>query len=52
MKIPDRNRLLVACVGLMLSALPVLAHHSFAAEYDSKSLLTLAGVISKLAHGG
>jgi hypothetical protein len=46
MKIP--NRTLVACVGLMLSALPVLAHHSFAAEYDSKTLVTLAGVISKV----
>jgi hypothetical protein len=48
MKIPNRNRLLVACVGLMLSALPAAAHHSFAAEYDSKSLVTLAGVISKV----
>jgi hypothetical protein len=48
MKIPDRNRLLVAWMGLVLSALPVLAHHSFAAEYDSKTLITLAGVISKV----
>jgi hypothetical protein len=32
----------------MLSALPVTAHHSFAAEYDSKGLVTLAGVISKV----
>jgi hypothetical protein len=48
MKIPNRNMLLVACAGLMLSALPVLAHHSFAAEYDSKDLLTLTGVISKV----
>jgi hypothetical protein len=48
MKIPNRNMLLVACASLMLSALPVLAHHSFAAEYDSKALLTLTGVISKV----
>jgi hypothetical protein len=48
MKIPNRNRWLVACVGLMLSALPVAAHHSFASEYDSKDLVTLAGVISKV----
>jgi hypothetical protein len=48
MKIPNRSTLLVACMGLMLSALPVLAHHSFAAEYDSKALITLAGVISKV----
>jgi len=48
MKIPNRNRLLVACVGLVLSAAPALAHHSFAAEYDSKSLVTLTGVITKV----
>jgi hypothetical protein len=48
MKIPHRNTLLVACVGLMLSAVPVLAHHSFAAEYDSKTLVTLTGVITKV----
>ncbi len=48
MKIPNRNGLLVACVGLILSALPALAHHSFAAEYDSKSLVTLTGVITKV----
>lgn len=48
MKIPDRNKLLVACVGLVLSALPALAHHSFAAEYESKDLVTLTGVITKV----
>src|ERR1700733_9533699 len=48
MKIPNRIKLLIACSGLMLSALPVTAHHSFAAEYDSKGLITLAGVISKV----
>ena len=47
MKIPSRDRLLGACLGLMLSAVPVLAHHSFAAEYDS-SLVTLTGVITKV----
>ena len=48
MKIPSQNRILLACVGLVLSALPVLAHHSFASEYDSKSLVTLTGVITKV----
>jgi len=47
MKIPNGKRLLVACMGLILSALPVLAHHSFAAEYDS-NLVTLTGVITKV----
>jgi hypothetical protein len=48
MKIPSRNKLLVACVGLVLSAAPALAHHSFAAEYESKDLVTLTGVITKV----
>ncbi len=48
MKIPNRNKLLLACVGLVLSAMPALAHHSFAAEYESKDLVTLTGVITKV----
>ena len=48
MTIPSRNKLLVACVGLVLSAMPALAHHSFAAEYESKDLVTLTGVITKV----
>ena len=38
---------LVACLWL-LAAAPVWAHHSFAAEYDSKQLITLKGVITKV----
>src|SRR5258708_450578 len=34
--------------GLMLSALPVLAHHSFAAEYDNKQPVTLTGTVTKV----
>ena len=48
MKIPSRTSTLGACVGLMLTALPVLAHHSFAAEYDAKDLVTIKGVITKV----
>jgi len=48
MKIPNRNRWLLACVGLALSAAPMMAHHSFAAEYESKGLVTLTGVITKV----
>jgi hypothetical protein len=32
---------------LLAGALPALAHHSFAAEYDSTKPVTLTGVVSK-----
>jgi hypothetical protein len=39
---------LAAGVGLLVSAVPVLAHHSFAAEYDSNKPVTLKGTVSKV----
>ena len=33
--------------GLLVSGLPALAHHSFAAEYDSTKKITLSGVVTK-----
>jgi hypothetical protein len=47
MKMPKLHAMLAACAGLILSAVPILAHHSFAAEYDSKEI-TLTGVITKV----
>jgi hypothetical protein len=35
-------------VGLLMTGLPLSAHHSFAAEYDSSQVLTLKGTISKV----
>lgn len=37
----------VFVLGFLATA-PVWAHHSFAAEYDSKQLITLNGVITKV----
>lgn len=33
---------------LILSGLPILAHHSFDAEFDSKKTQTLEGVVTKV----
>ena len=38
----------VASLGLLVAALPVLAHHSFGAEYDTKRPVTLHGVVTKI----
>ncbi len=35
-------------LGLILAALPSLAHHSFAAQYDAKQRFTMTGTISKI----
>jgi Family of unknown function (DUF6152) len=40
---------LVVGIGLLAPALPVLAHHSFAAEYDVKHPVTVKGVVTKVA---
>ncbi len=39
--------LLSAGAAVLVSALPALAHHSFAAEYDSKNKIELKGVVTK-----
>lgn len=39
---------LLAVVGAALAAAPVMAHHSFAAEYDSKKPVKLTGTITKI----
>ena len=39
---------LLATLALFLVAAPVWAHHSFAAQYDSKDLMTLTGTINNV----
>jgi DNA/RNA endonuclease YhcR with UshA esterase domain len=40
--------ILVACAGMLGTALPVLAHHSFAAEYDASKPVELHGTVTKM----
>jgi hypothetical protein len=37
-----------ACFGVLLGVAPIAAHHSFAAEYDSKKPVTLQGIVTKV----
>jgi len=39
---------LLTMVGMLAGTAPVRAHHSFAAEYDSNTMVTLTGKISKV----
>ena len=37
-----------ACLGLLVSVAPALAHHSFAAEYDTSKSIKVTGVVTKM----
>jgi hypothetical protein len=39
---------LVASVGFLAGSVPLLAHHSFAAEYDSKKPISITGTVTKV----
>jgi hypothetical protein len=43
-----RQAVLVVGSGLLLAAMPVLAHHSFKAEYDDNHPIMLSGTVTKV----
>jgi len=42
------SSILASVFGLILAAVPVLAHHSFAAQYDRSKPNTIAGPVTKI----
>lgn len=44
-----KRPVLIAGAGLLLAAMPILAHHSFKAEYDETHLITLNGTVTKVS---
>src|ERR1700704_6610052 len=49
MRTPFKAKLafVLAGAGMLLGALPVLAHHAFSAEFDEKKPLKLQGIVTK-----
>lgn len=41
-------RFLFVALAILVMGVPTRAHHSFAAEYDSNTMLTLTGTVSKV----
>jgi len=41
----------VVGMGLLMAAVPVIAHHSFAAEYDATKAVKMTGTVTKFDVG-
>ena len=48
MDVSMKRRLTIAAAFVSLAALPVLAHHSFAAEFDATKAVRLVGTLTKI----
>jgi hypothetical protein len=48
MKSGLREAVLAAGFGMIVSAAPALAHHSFAAEYDARKPVKVSGTVTKM----
>ena len=44
----DKLILLFACGSLLIDAVPVFAHHAFAAEFDAKRPVKLRGTVTRM----
>jgi hypothetical protein len=44
-----RARLLILGFGLLVAAVPAMAHHAFSAEFDADKPITLKGKVTKIA---
>ncbi len=42
------KRLLFAAAAMMIAATPIIAHHSFAAEFDASQALRVTGALTKI----
>jgi hypothetical protein len=48
MAMRGRLRIEVSIISLLITAMPLLAHHSFSAEYDAQLPVTLTGTITRV----
>ena len=42
------KRLLFAAAAIIIAAMPIIAHHSFAAEFDASQALRVTGALTKI----